>query len=290
MTLQPLSPGPTAAEARGAHIIVVGNEKGGAGKSTVAMHLIVALLKQGRRVGAIDLDLRQRTLARYVENRVASSQARGLGLPMPQMIDVHGSAARNLDLAESEEAALLTAAMNRLGETCQYIVIDTPGANSHLSRQAHAAADTLITPLNDSFVDFDLLGEIDPDTNTVIRPSYYAALIWDSRKHKAHASRRPIDWVVMRNRMAVGKIEAKNRQRLSGALSSLSSRVGFRLAPGFSERVVFRELFPQGLTLLDLTEKESAALNMSRLAARQEVRDLMIVLRLPGLEGEALKF
>jgi chromosome partitioning protein len=288
--LQPLSTPSANADVRGAHVIVVGNEKGGAGKSTVAMHLIVALLKQGRRVGAIDLDIRQRTLARYVENRVACSQARGLGLPMPQMIDVHASPARNLDLAESEEAALLSAALKRLDETCQFIVIDTPGANSHLSRQAHAFADTLITPLNDSFVDFDLLGEIDPDTNTVIRPSYYASLIWDSRKHKAHSVRRPIDWVVMRNRMAVGKIEAKNRQHLTGALASLSSRVGFRLAPGFSERVVFRELFPQGLTLLDLVDSGRTALNMSRLAARQEVRDLMIVLRLPGLDGEALKF
>jgi chromosome partitioning protein len=277
-------------EARGAHVIVVGNEKGGAGKSTVTMHVIVALLKQGRRVGAIDLDLRQRTLARYVENRVATSQARGLGLPMPQMIDVRGSGARHLDLAESEETALLSGAMKRLGETCQYIVIDTPGADSHLAREAHACADTLITPLNDSFVDFDLLGEVDPDTHAVIRPSFYAELIWESRKRKAQARGRPIDWVVMRNRMAVGKVEAKNKQRLSGALQSLSSRVGFRLAPGFSERVIFREMFPQGLTLLDIADGKTAAMNMSRIAARQEVRDLMIVMRLPGLEGEPLRF
>jgi chromosome partitioning protein len=283
-----MEPSPPQSAARGAHLIVIGNEKGGAGKSTVAMHLIVALLKQGRRVGAIDLDLRQRTLARYVENRLTASAARGLSLPMPQMVDVRGSAARNLDLAEHEEAALFQGALRRLSDTCHFIVIDSPGADTFLAREAHAAADTLITPMNDSFVDFDLLGDVDPQTHDVVRPSFYASLVWESRKRKAQTSRRPIDWVVMRNRMAVGTIEAKNRQRLSSALVSLSSRVGFRLAPGFSERVIFRELFPQGLTLLDSAEGDAAS--MSKVAARQEVRDLMIVLRLPGLEGEALRF
>jgi chromosome partitioning protein len=31
------------------HLIVVGNEKGGSGKTTIAMHVAVALLKEGRR-------------------------------------------------------------------------------------------------------------------------------------------------------------------------------------------------------------------------------------------------
>lgn len=282
------------ADARGAHLIVIGNEKGGAGKSTVAMHLIVALLKMGKRVGAIDLDLRQRTLSRYVENRVQYCARMGQALPMPQMADVRGSIARDLNLAESEESALFAAAVRRLSDTCQFIVVDAPGADSFLSREAHAVADTLITPLNDSFVDFDLLGDIDPATHEVVRPSFYAALIWESRKRKAQAARTPIDWVVMRNRMAPGKIEARNKVRMGDALKSLSGRVGFRLAPGLSERVVFRELFPQGLTLLDANApKEGArgeALKMAHVAARQEVRDLLIVLKLPGLEGLPLQF
>lgn len=278
-----------AAEARGAHVIVCGNEKGGAGKSTVAMHLIVALLKMGRRVGAIDLDLRQRTLSRYVENRVQWCAQHGQALPMPQVADVRASQQRDRDRAESEEAALLASALRRLSETCQYIVIDAPGSDSFLSREAHAAADTLITPLNDSFVDFDLLGDVDPATHEVLRPSFYAELIWESRKRKAMGQRRPIDWIVMRNRMAPGKVEARNKVRLGDALQSLSGRVGFRLAPGFSERVIFRELFPQGLTLLDAPGGEDN-LKMAHVAARQEVRDLLIVLKLPGLEGETLRF
>ena len=52
-----------------AHIIVVGNEKGGAGKSTVAMHVATALARLGHKVGMIDLDLRQKTTARYLANR-----------------------------------------------------------------------------------------------------------------------------------------------------------------------------------------------------------------------------
>lgn len=289
-----LAPAPnmetTAAETRGAHIIVCGNEKGGAGKSTVAMHLIVALLKMGRRVGAIDLDLRQRTLSRYVENRVQWCAQHGQALPMPQVADVRGSIARDLDLAEAQEAALFASAVKRLSETCHYIVVDAPGADSFLSREAHAVADTLITPMNDSFVDFDLLGDIDPVTHEVVRPSFYAELIWESRKRKAQAARRPIDWVVMRNRMAPGKIEARNKVRMGDALHALSGRVGFRLAPGMSERVVFRELFPQGLTLLDGPVGGRDDLKMAHVAARQEVRDLLIVLKLPGLEGEPLKF
>jgi chromosome partitioning protein len=156
---------------------------------------------------------------------------------------------------------------------------------------AHAAADTLITPLNDSFVDFDLLGDIDPDVSDVVRPSIYSEMVWDSRKRKAQAERTPIDWVVMRNRTSASRIEAKNKQRVGEALKTLSSRIGFRLAPGLSERVIYRELFPQGLTMLDLDSETAAGeMRMGHLAARQELRDLFITLKLPGLEGEPLKF
>ena len=226
-----------------------------------------------------------------MENRVQWSAQHGRSLPMPQIADVRGSGARHLDLAESEEAALFASALKRLSETCHFIVVDAPGADSFLSREAHAVADTLITPMNDSFVDFDLLGDIDPVTHEVVRPSFYAELIWESRKRKAQAARRPIDWVVMRNRMAPGKIEARNKIRIGDALHALSGRVGFRLAPGLSERVVFRELFPQGLTLLDaMAQGNRDDLKMAHVAARQEVRDLLIVLKLPGLDGSPLLF
>lgn len=276
---------------RRAHVIVVGNQKGGAGKSTVAMHLIVALMRMGRRTGAIDLDVRQRSLTRYIENRARWIAARGAKLPAPQIFELSESRQRMLDAAEAEDEATFRAALKRLAETCDFIVIDSPGGDSYLARLAHACADTLVTPLNDSFVDFDLLGDIDPDCADVVRPSIYSEMVWESRKKKAQALRAPIDWVVLRNRTATSKIEAKNKQRVGEALKTLSTRIGFRMAPGLSERVIYRELFPQGLTMLDLDAPGAEGeMKMAHLAARQELRDLFITLKLPGLEGEPLKF
>lgn len=276
---------------RRAHVIVVGNQKGGAGKSTVAMHLIVALMRMGRRTGAIDLDTRQRSLTRYIENRGRWIAARGAKLPAPQIFELSESRARSLDAAETEDEAAFRAALKRLSETCDFIVIDSPGGDSFLARLAHSCADTLVTPLNDSFVDFDLLGDIDPNCAEIVRPSIYSEMVWESRKRKAKTLRTPIDWIVLRNRTATSKIEAKNKQRVGEALKTLSNRIGFRMAPGLSERVIYRELFPQGLTMLDLDAPDAAGdMKMGHLAARQELRDLFITLKLPGLEGEPLKF
>ena len=286
-TLDPVTP----PAPRQAHVVVVGNQKGGAGKSTVAMHLLVALMRMGRRTGALDLDVRQRSLTRYIENRGRWIAAKGSTVPQPQALDLEESAQRSLDLAEAEEEVAFRVALKRLSETCDFVVIDSPGGDSFLARLAHAHADTLITPLNDSFVDFDLLGDIDPSRVDIVRPSIYSEMVWDSRKKKAVAARAPIDWVVLRNRTSTSRIEAKNKLRVGDALKTLSQRIGFRLAPGLSERVIYRELFPQGLTLLDLEGKAGKAeMEMGHVAARQELRDLFITLKLPGLEGEPLKF
>ena len=272
-----------------ARVIVVGNEKGGAGKSTVSMHLSVALMRMGKRVGVIDLDVRQRSLTRYLENRLRWSQSTGSRLPMPEIVRVDASTERDLDKAEAEETARLTGSIARLKKSCDFILIDSPGGDTFLSRLAHQNADTLITPLNDSFVDFDLLGDVNPQTLEVVRPSFYSEMVWSCRKKKAQTSRKPIDWIVMRNRMS--PLAARNKERVGEALQNLSKRIGFRLAPGLSERVIYRELFPAGLTLLDLTEKGSNVnFTMSHVAARQEMRDLIIVLQLPELVGAEIEF
>ncbi|MFN7054775.1 division plane positioning ATPase MipZ [Hyphomonas sp.] len=277
------------ADRRETRIIVIGNEKGGAGKSTVSIHLTVALLRIGCRIGVIDLDVRQRSLTRYLENRVRWMQTTGAKLVMPEIVRVEASQERDLDRAEAEESERFQTGISRLKTTCDFIIIDAPGGDTFLSRLAHRTADTLITPLNDSFVDFDLLGDVNPQTLEVLRPSYYSEMVWDCRKKKAQASRRPIDWVVMRNRMS--PLAARNKERVGGALDNLSRRIGFRLAPGLSERVIYRELFPAGLTLLDLTEKGSnVAFSMSHKAARQELCDLVIVLQLPELAGAEINF
>lgn len=274
---------------REAHLIVVGNEKGGAGKSTVAMHLAIALLRMGKSVGAMDLDLRQRTFGRYLGNRARWCERHGLGLPRPTEIALAPSTQRDLDLAEQEETDRFSAALTDLKTRCDFIIIDAPGADTLYSRLAHSSADTIITPVNDSFIDFDLLAEIDPETFEVGRPSLYSEMVWECRKRKAALQKTSIDWVVMRNRISM--LDARNKRRVGEGLKKLSQRIGFRLAPGFAERVIYRELFPLGLTLLDLTESGSTVtFTMSHVAARQELRDLLIVLKLPGLEGQPIPF
>ena len=262
-----------------AHIIVLGNEKGGSGKSTTAVHIAVALLYAGLNVGAIDIDGRQRSFARYLENRANYNRKHGLKLIEPETVTLQ-------DGTEEEDRARLEAQLATWAGTKDVIVIDCPGRDSTLSRVAHSHADTLITPMNDSFIDFDLLGQVDADTHKVTRPSFYSELVWQSRKARAKRDGGSIDWVVLRNRMS--HLEARNMRRVAGALAELSKRIGFRLAPGLSERVIFRELFPKGLTLLDLRNvtKTEGSMTMSQVAARQEVRDLLLELKLPMFDAE----
>lgn len=264
------------------HVIVFGNEKGGTGKTTTAMHIAVAIARAGRKVAAIDLDGRQRTFARYIENRNAFAERTGRNLPTPDIAVIERSKGPKTE-ADADEGARLNEALTRARETADFIVIDTPGNDTTLSRLGHAAADTLVTPMNDSFLDFDLLAKFDPDTLDIKGPSLYAEFVWDCRKRRLMATRANIDWVVMRNR--VSSTEMRNKRRVATAVEQLSSRIGCRIAPGFSDRVIFRELFPLGLTMLDLPVRGLAMpLTMSHVAARQEVRELLATLRLPGLE------
>ena len=269
-----------------AHIIVLGNEKGGSGKSTTAMHLAVGLLDQGFTVGAVDLDARQRTFSRYVENRNAYCADNGVRLAMPEHAIVPRSTLGVVADAEADERDRLSEAIERFSGAVDFIVVDCPGSDSYLSRQAHAMADTLVTPVNDSFVDVDLLAKVDPNTHQIIAPSHYSAMVWESRKARAVAGGTAIDWVVLRNRLA--SLEARNQRRVDNVLASLAKRIGFRYVPGFGERVIYRELFLKGLTLLDLKrEGVESPLTLSHVSARQEVRSLINSLRLPGIAREA---
>lgn len=264
-----------------AHIIVVGNEKGGSGKTTTATHITCALLHLGFEVGIMDLDLRQRSFTRYMENRLAWMERRQIKLLMPRYARVRKSENPDVDNARAEDILSTNAAIDRLIDA-DFIVIDCPGADSPLTRVAHGRADTIITPLNDSFIDFDLLAHVDPDTLEIVAPSVYAEMIWESRKNRARRDGGSIDWVVMRNRVSM--INARNKEKIGLLLEDLSHRYGFRIAPGLTERVIYRELFLSGLTLLDLGEKTAdngIDMSMSHLAARQEVRSLLSFLNLP---------
>jgi chromosome partitioning protein len=246
------------------HIIVLANEKGGTGKSTLAVHLAVALESAGYRTQLLDLDPRQRSSDRYLENRRASAERLGVALPTP--------ASRVLDPDIDPAPDLLG-----LAPVARVVLVDLPGRDSPLGRRMLSKADTLVTPINDSFLDFDLLGRVDAEDYAVTRPGFYAELVWKARQQRAREHARALDWVVVRNRLAT--LEARNRKRVGGALQELSRRVGFRVAPGLSERVIFRELFPSGLTLLDIDCLPETT--MSHVAARAELRDLVAALRLP---------
>lgn len=264
-----------------AHIITLGNEKGGSGKSTTAMHVMCAILRSGHTVGAIDLDLRQRSFFRYLENRADFIRRKNIDLPVPRQMSLSLSKEDSQRSARAQEEDAFASAIDDLAKDCTFILIDCPGAFTRYSQMAHAAADTLITPMNDSLVDLDLLAHLDPTNGQVIGPSVYSEMVWRARQARAKRGEEPVDWVVLRNRMT--SLNAKNKRRVGSALDDLAKRIGFRVIPGFSERVVFRELFLSGLTLLDLKDTGAGSLNISNIAARQEVRDLVKALKLPGV-------
>ena len=140
--------------------------------------------------------------------------------------------------------------------------------------------------MNDSFVDFDMLGHIDPVTLDLKKPSLYSEAVWEARKRRAVTDRRSIDWVVLRNRLNTN--EQRNRKRVEMRMEALSRRVGFRIGPGLRDRVIYRELFPFGLTIADLSQSiRPVAVSLSHVAARQELRALLQVLNLAeaGLDG-----
>lgn len=263
------------------YVIVLGNEKGGSGKSTSAIHIIVSLLRDGHRVGAMDLDARQGTLAGTLAARRHFVESKGINLPLPDFRSVHRSTMDHRPEAEADERSRFTTAFNELVEGgAEVIVIDCPGADTYLSRYGHAQADTLITPINDSFVDFSMLAKVDPDNHDIINPSIYSEMVWEARKQRFSADRGRIDWIVMRNRLAAS--EARNKRDVGETLESLAKRIGFRTLKGFGERVIFRELYLQGLTLMDVREANiGIALGLSHIAARSEVRALISAIKLP---------
>lgn len=255
-------------------VIVVGNEKGGAGKSTIAVHLAVALAHEGARLAILDLDLRQQSTARFFVSRTRWAEANGAALPHPTVL-AHAADAGGLDEA-------LGAA-----EGCDFVVIDTPGADTELARAAHQRADLIVTPMNDSFVDFDVLGVVDPVSLDLVRPGHYAEQVWEARKLKAATTGRGLDWVVLRNRLA--SVDPRNRRRVDERVKALSRKVGFRVLAGLRDRVIYRELFPFGLTVADLGPGvRPVQVSLGHVAARQELRVLMSDLGLAPQAGAVM--
>jgi chromosome partitioning protein len=270
-----------------ASVIVVGNEKGGAGKSTIAIHTAVGLMHAGAKVAVLDLDLRQQTMGHFFANRRAWLSANGASAPMPIEHPVSSDGAALAAAGEAEVLARFGEAFETSSQGADFVLIDTPGADTAISRAAHGLADLIVTPMNDSFVDFDMLGVVDPVTLDLVRHSLYSETVWNSRKARAAKDRKMIDWVVLRNRLA--PTEARNRKRLDERVQALSRKVGFRVGPGLRDRVIYRELFPFGLTIADLSPQiRPVAMSLQHVAARQELRAVMTALGIQGLDGEMM--
>jgi chromosome partitioning protein len=273
--------GASVGSGRTAHVIVLANEKGGSGKTTTAMHVVTSLLKAGQRVASIDADSRQKSLTHYVANRRRWAKKTGVPLELPNHHAIERANGPSVDENEAAEFAAFAAAVNGVENTHDFVVVDTPATDSYLMRLAHAMADTLITPLNDSFVDFDVLASIDPESYEVTGTSHYADVVREARRQRRIVEEGETDWIVMRNR--VGQFETRSGRQIADGLADLSRRLNFRVADGFSERVIYRELFPRGLTVLDTIDDAvlGSRASLSHLSARQEVGNLVDALKLP---------
>jgi chromosome partitioning protein len=265
-----------SSQAKFPRLIVVGNEKGGSGKSTIAIHLAIALMKSGASVGTVDLDSRQGSFTHYIENRRSWAERIGRNLGIPTHISLDGS----LDSVDTDERIVihkrLTDAVTTLAQNSDFIVIDTPGHDSFLLRLAHSIADTLVTPLNDSFVDFDVLASVNPETFAVTDTSHYAQMVEEARSQRQLLDSGTIDWVVLRNRLSTLGT-SRNKRNVGAGLQELSQILNFRYVDGLAERMIFREFFPRGLTAVDDIDEITLGTRptMSHVTARLEMENLL---------------
>ena len=270
----------------GAHIVVVGNEKGGSGKSTTAMHLIVGLMQMGFAVASVDVDFSQATLTRYLANRRAFVKAAGSDVKSPDHFTVGPPQGSGEDGREDDPDGAKAERLRLLLEggiiNHDVVVVDTPGSAGPLSALAHSYADTLITPINDSFLDLDVLAHLAGARMAVIGPSHYAGLVRKQTQVRTQSDGGSIRWILQRPRPA--RHPAPYQPPMHHGLPDLPPRIGVRIVHGFGERVIFRELFLAGLTIMDLKDAIGPqALGPSHLAARREVEELIGAIDLPEI-------
>jgi chromosome partitioning protein len=270
-----------APDLRSAHVIVVANEKGGTGKSTLSIHISVALLKAGFRVSTIDLDTRQRTLTRFFENRASWAASAPWEVELPRHHAPDRGSSENVRDNETWEFGAFATAISEVEHEYEFVVIDTPASDSYLMRLAHSLADTLVSPVNDSFIDVDVFSRVHHDRSQRGQVAHYADLVLEARRKRKLVDQGIIDWIIVRNRMS--STQSNNAKQISASLSRLAPELQFRAADGLHDRVIFRELFPIGLTTLDPIEEamRGSSLTNSQLAARREIEFLIATLQLP---------
>ncbi len=249
-----------------AHVIVIGNEKGGTGKSTLAMHLAVKLLSENFNVAVIDLDGRQGSLSKYIANRRNFSAKHQISLPSPVHYIFEPEPMEN---NRSEIESLI----KELSLKFDAVIIDTPGSKNYLFELAHQFPHTLITPIGDSLIDLSAIADINPENGEIVRAGHYAEFVWEIKKKLAAQNLPYLNWVVCGNK--VSPIRSRNKNIVFDKLENIGKLYGFRFTPGLKDRVIYKELFLDGLTVLDLNISElHRRMTMSHLAAKMELNTL----------------
>src|SRR5579863_2123467 len=281
MTARAAMPELDPPDLRSAHVVVVANEKGGTGKSTLSIHISVALLKAGFRVATIDLDTRQRTLTRFFENRASWAAEAPWEVELPRHHALDRGNSDNVRDNETWEFGAFATAIAEVEHEYEFVVIDTPATDSYLMRLAHSLADTLVSPVNDSFIDVDVFSRVHHDKKQRGQVAHYADLVLEARRKRKMVDQGIIDWIIIRNRMS--STQSNNAKQIAASLSRLAPELQFRAADGLQDRVIFRELFPIGLTALDPIEEAMRGSNLSssQASARREVESLIATLQLP---------
>ncbi|HEV7345327.1 MAG TPA: division plane positioning ATPase MipZ [Devosia sp.] len=263
----------------GAHVIVVGNEKGGSGKSTTAFHLAIYLLYAGHRVATIDVDSRQQTLTHYVRNRRAHARETGRAVPSPLHFHLPSGWGDSAKENQKAEFDIFRRAVGDVEDRVDFLIIDTPGFDTNLTRLAHSLADTLVTPVNDSLIDINVLARVDAETGLPVETSHYARLVQRARSERLFIDGRNVDWVLVRNRISM--LASRNARQVQATLEGIATRFGCRMADGIAERVIFRSLFASGTTVFDPINEDAGGESVSHVSARQEYRNLVAALNLP---------
>jgi chromosome partitioning protein len=211
------------------------------------------------------------TLHRALWARMESEQDYGVKLLGPEQIML--AQANEKELEEKLHVARIHN---------DFIIIDVGGHDSAIARKAIFMADTIITPVNDSFIDLDMLGRIDPRTGELKTLGNFARLVEHLKEPGLALRAKPLDWVVMQNRSR--NFATKNERKILDALEKTAPVAGFRIVPGLRERVTYRELFPLGLTLFDLPALRDEGHDLGKMqpTARAEIWAMLRALNLPS--------
>ncbi len=264
-----------------AHTLVLGNEKGGSGKSTLCIHLAVALMLDGMRVTTIDLDARKQTLTHMIRNRRKWAETQDIFLPTPENFLLDHTETDSQRTNKWSDFEAFSRLFNSLRAHNDFIIIDTPSAPSQLSSLAHAVADTLLTPINDSMLDIDVLAHVAPNFSAARGRSSYVEVVEAARQERLVEEGVEIDWVVLRNRLLA--TDTPNHKNVGDVLSRLSKQLSFREVTGIGEHLIYREYFNMGLTALDPVESFGLRTRhtVDHMASRNEILSLVDTLYLP---------